>query len=121
MTISFETGTGGWARYVIKGTREEKKLSNAEMKEIYQELKKELFIGLSEDEFICSAVLHQDTDYSHIHIIVPKQNLLTQQHLQLYMYGIDTKRIDLIADDIAIRHNLKTKEEAKPVIQKPKE
>jgi len=159
MTISFETGTSGWARYVIQGTREEirdqskievlendpyfvekianqnkfsgeyykivisaeKKLSNDEMKEIYQELKKELFIGLSEDEFICSAVLHQDTDYSHIHIIVPKQNLLTEQHLQLYMYGIDTKRMDLIADTIALKHNLKTKEEAKPTIQKPKE
>ena len=159
MTISFETGTSGWANYVTEGTAQkprnkelielidndpffvekiarynkfsgeyykvmisaEKKLSSDEMKTIYEEFKKELFIGFKEDEYIASAVLHQDTDHSHIHICVPKQNLLTGQHLQLYMYGIDTKRMDLIADNIALKHGLITKAESKSVIKKPKE
>ena len=159
MTISFETGSSGWAKYVIEGTTQEprnkelieviendpffvekiarynkfsgeyykvmisaeKKLSTDEMKTIYEEFKKELFVGLKEDEYICSAVLHQDTDHSHIHICVPKQNLLTGQHLQLYMYGIDTKRMDLIADNIALKHGLITKEESKQTIKKTKE
>ncbi len=159
MTISFETGTSGWANYVTEGTAQkprnkelielidndpffvekiarynkfsgeyykvmisaEKKLSSDEMKTIYEEFKKELFIGFKEDEYIASAVLHQDTDHSHIHICVPKQNLLTGQHLQLYMYGIDTKRMDLIADNIALKHGLITKEESKQTIKKPKE
>ena len=159
MTISFQTGSSGWANYVTQGTTQEprnqelieviendphfiekiarynkfsgeyykvvisaeKKLSNEEMKTIYEEFKKELFAGFKEDEYIASAVLHQDTDYSHIHICIPKQNLLTNQHLQLYMHGIDTKRMDLIADTIALKHNLKTKEEIKPTLSKPKE
>jgi len=99
----------------------EKKITNQEMKEIWEEFKKELFVGYKKDEYIVSAVIHQDKDYTHIHFDVPKQNLLTGQHLQLYMHGVDTKRMDLIADDIAIRHNLKTKEEIKPTIKPTKE
>ena len=91
------------------------------MKEIYEEFKKELFVGLKEDEYNISAAIHQDTDYTHIHAIIPKQNLLTGQHLQLYMQGIDTKRMDLIADNIALKHNLKTKEEIKPTVTPVKE
>jgi len=110
--------SGEYYKIVISA---EKKLSNQEMKQIYEEFKKELFVGFKDDEYIASAVIHQDTDYSHIHIIVPKQNLLTGQHLQLYMHGIDTKRMDLIADDIALKHNLKTKAEIKQTIKHTKE
>jgi len=99
----------------------EKKLSNDEMKQIYEEFRKELFVGLQDDEYAISAVIHQDTDYTHVQFIVPKQNLLTGQHLQLHMFGIDTKRMDLIADYIALKHGLKTKAESKATIKTTKE
>lgn len=159
MTISFKTGSSGWANYVTEGTAQkprnkelieviendpffiekiasqnkfsgeyykgvlsaEKKLSNAEMIEMWEEFKKELFVGYKEDEYTIAGVLHQDTERTHIHFCVPKQNLLTGQHLQLYMHGVDTKRMDLIADTIALKHNLKTKAESKSIVKKSKE
>ena len=99
----------------------EKKISNEEMKKIYFDAKKLIFHGLNEDEYYSSAIIHQDTDTTHVHVNVPKQNLLTGQHLQLYMHGIDTKRIEAIQDSVALKYNLKTIAESKPTIQKPKE
>jgi len=96
------------------------KLSNDEMKEIYQEVKKNIFVGYKEDEYTCSAIIHQDTEHSHIHMIIPKHNLLTGNQLRLYMHNIDTKRIVALQDHIALKHNLKTIEERKPIIQEPR-
>ena len=99
----------------------EKKISNEEMKNIYNDVKKEIFYGLNEDEYYSTAIIHQDTDTTHVHMLVPKQNLLTNSHLQLYMHGIDTKRIEAIQDSVALKYNLKTIKESKQTIQKPRE
>ena len=99
----------------------EKKLTNEEMKNIYEEVKKNIFVGFNDDEYMASAVIHQDTEHSHIHMIIPKQNLLTGQHLQLYMQGIDTKRIQALQDNTALKFGLKTIKEVKPIVQEQKQ
>jgi len=70
------------------------------------------------DEYTYSAVLHQDTEHSHWHIIVAKKNLLTGQQLRLYMQGVDTKRYEAMQDYIALKHNLKTINETKKTLKK---
>lgn len=49
------------------------KKSDEEMLAIYQDFKKELLHSYSKDEVNIFAVLHQDTNNSHIHIQVPKK------------------------------------------------
>jgi len=107
----------GYFRILVSA---EKKLSNAEMKQILDEALKNIFIGLNPDEYTYSAVLHQDTDHSHWHIIVSKKNLLTGQQLRLYMQGVDTKRFQALQDYIALKHNLKTIKETKQTTKSTK-
>jgi len=99
----------------------EGKLSDEQMMKIYEDAKKQIFHGLKDDEYYCASVLHQDTDNSHIHMMLPKQNLLTNTHLQLYMHGIDTKRIEAIQDFVAYKNGLKLLSETKQTFQKPRE
>ena len=156
MIVNVQSGSSGFAKYVIEGTDEkerdqekieivgdpfltekiaeqqgtgyfkilvspEKKLSNEEMHEILNEAIENIFVGFKKDEYTYSAVLHQDTEKSHWHIIVPKQNLLTNQQLRLYMHDIDTKRYKAIQDTIALNHNLLTMKESKKILADIKE
>ena len=156
MIVNVQSGSSGFAKYVIEGTDEkerdqekieivgdpfltekiaeqqgtgyfkilvspEKKLSNEEMHEILNEAIENIFVGFKKDEYTYSAVLHQDTEKSHWHIIVPKQNLLTNQQLRLYMHDIDTKRYKAIQDTIALKHNLLTMKESKKILADIKE
>ena len=50
---------------------------------VYEDFKKEFFVGLKADEYHIDTVLHRDTDYDHFHMRIPKQNLVTDTHLQL--------------------------------------
>ena len=82
----------------------EGKPSDEIMLSAYQDFKKEFFTGLSEDEYHVDAVVHKDTDNYHIHIRVPKQNLLTNTHLQLYMHKMDMPRKEAIQDYISLKY-----------------
>ncbi len=115
--IAEQQGTGYFKILVSP----EKKLTNEEMHEILNEAVENIFVGFKKDEYNYSAVLHQDTEKSHWHIIVPKQNLLTHQQLRLYMHDIDTKRYKAIQDTIALNHNLLTMKEAKKILADTKE
>lgn len=70
----------------------------------YEDFKKEFFVGFKPDEYHIDAVVHKDTDNYHIHCRVPKQNLLTDTHLQLYMDKIDRPRKELIQDHISLKY-----------------
>lgn len=74
------------------------------IKSAYEDFKKEMFIGFKRDEYHIDAVVHKDTDNYHIHARVPKQNLLTDTHLQLYMDKIDRPRKQLIQDHISLKY-----------------
>ena len=84
------------------------KYDNKQMSEIYQDFKKELLNSYSDDEVNISAVLHQDTNNSHIHCMIPKKNLLTNTKLDLYFDKRDRKRFELIRDFIDTKHGLKS-------------
>lgn len=82
----------------------EGKPSDEVMKSAYEDFKKEMFVGFKEDEYHIDAVIHKDTDNYHIHCRVPKQNLKTDTHLQLYMDKIDRPRKQLIQDHISLKY-----------------
>lgn len=70
----------------------------------YEDFKKHMFVGLKEDEYHIDSVIHRDTDDTHIHCRVPKQNLKTNTHLQLYYDKIDRPRKELIQDYISLKN-----------------
>lgn len=70
----------------------------------YEDFKKHFFVGLNADEYHIDSIFHFDTDDSHIHIRIPKQNLLTNTHLQLYYDKIDRPRKELIQDYISLKY-----------------
>lgn len=74
------------------------------IKNAYEDFKKEFFVGFNRDEYHIDAVVHKDTDNYHIHARVPKQNLKTDTHLQLYMDKIDRPRKQLIQDHISLKY-----------------
>lgn len=84
----------------------EGKKTNEEMSNIYKDFKKELLNAYSEDEVNISAVLHQDSNNSHIHCMIPKVNLLTNTKLDVYYDKRDRKRFELIRDFIDVKHSL---------------
>ena len=82
----------------------EGKPSDEVMLSAYEDFKKEFFVGFKPDEYHTDAVIHKDTEHYHIHIRVPKQNLLTDTHLQLYMDKFDRPRKELIQDHISLKY-----------------
>ena len=73
---------------------------------IYEDFKKELLNAYREDEVNISAVLHQDTNNTHFHCMIPKKNLLTNTKFDLYFDKRDRKRFELIRDYLDIKYNL---------------
>lgn len=84
----------------------------------YNDFKEHFFKGLSEDEYHIDAVIHYDTDDTHIHARIPKQNLLTNTHLQLYYDKIDRPRKELIQDYISLKYGLEIARETNKEIVK---
>lgn len=81
----------------------EGKPTNEKMIAAYNDFKEQFFKGFRSDEYHIDAVIHKDTENYHIHFRIPKQNLLTNTHLQLYMHKIDAKRLQLIQDYISLK------------------
>lgn len=82
----------------------DKKVDRETALAVYEDFKKEFFVGLKADEYHIDTVLHRDTDYDHFHMRVPKQNLKTDTHLQLYMDKIDRPRKQLIQDHLSLKY-----------------
>jgi len=81
------------------------KRSDTDMREIYDDFKKELLHAYSDVEVNLLSVLHQDTENSHIHIQVPKRNLLTNTKLDLYFHKRDMKRFEMIRDYLNLKYH----------------
>ena len=81
------------------------KKSDEEMRAIYEDFKKELLYSYSKDEVNILAVLHQDTDNSHIHIQIPKLALLTNTKLDIYYDKRDRRRFEVIRDYLNLKYN----------------
>lgn len=84
------------------------KYDNESASKIYNDFKKELLNAYREDEVNISAVLHQDTNNTHFHCMIPKQNLLTNTKLDLYFDKRDRIRFELIRDYLDTKYNLES-------------
>jgi hypothetical protein len=88
------------------------KYSNETAIERIDEAFKLFMHGYKEDEYNYSIVLHQDTEHTHAHIMIPKQNMLTGQELQLYYDKVDRQRKELIQDFISLKYGMKIARES---------
>lgn len=84
------------------------KLDNEKLESIYDDFKKELLEAYEDDEVNVGAVIHNDTNHSHVHVMVPKVNLLTNTKLDLYYHKRDVKRFELISDMINDKYDLES-------------
>lgn len=80
------------------------KRTDDDMQAIYEGFKKELLYSYSQEEVNMLAVLHQDTNNSHIHIQTPKRNLLTGTKLDLYFHKRDLNRFSTLTEYLNLRH-----------------
>ena len=96
------------------------KISDKKSKLVTDEFEELFMHGFDKSEYHFDAVLHQDSDNSHVHIRIPKKNLLTDTTLRLYMDNSsfdkktrkikeskDRTRLNLIRDYIEEKYNLK--------------
>jgi hypothetical protein len=92
-------------------------ITKAEAKAVLEDFEKLFMYGFSKEEYHLNAVLHQDTDNDHIHIRIPKKNLLTDTTLRLYMDKVDRERVNLIRDYLEIKHNLERVQDNRKIVQ----
>ena len=81
------------------------------------EFEKYFLHGFSKSEYHFDAILHSDTDDYHVHIRIPKLNLLTHTQLQLYFDKKDRKRINLIRDYLDLKYGLENPNNHKKLIK----
>lgn len=81
----------------------DKKVEKETALAVYEDFK-ESFCRFKRDEYHIDTVLHTDTEYDHFHMRVPKQNLKTDTHLQLYMDKSDRPRKELIQDHLSLKY-----------------
>ena len=82
------------------------KVSDDKAKAVNEEFKELFMSGFDESEYHYEAVLHQDTDNTHIHIRIPTKNLVTDTQLRLYYHDKHKNFINAIRDYLIIRHEL---------------
>lgn len=82
----------------------EGKIDKEKMKEVWEDFKKEFFVGYSEEEYNVAAVCHYDSDNDHIHFCIPKLNLVTQQTNTMYLDKLDRNRINSLKEWLELKH-----------------
>jgi hypothetical protein len=82
------------------------KVSDGKAKAVNEEFKELFMSGFKEDEYHYEAVLHQDTENTHIHIRIPTKNLVTDTQLRLYYHDNHKNFINAIRDYLIIKHEL---------------
>ncbi len=82
------------------------KISVDKAKVVNEEFRKLFMHGFNRDEYHYEAVLHKDTAHDHIHIRIPKKNLLTDTQLRLYLHKNDKERINVIRDYLVLKYDL---------------
>ncbi|NOR55526.1 MAG: hypothetical protein GQ531_04905 [Sulfurovum sp.] len=98
------------------------KQSKEVMKLAYIDFIKDFTHGFERREYHVDAVCHYDTDNNwHIHVRIPKLNLVTGTALRLYMDSQDRNRINLIRDTICKRYDLDISIDEKPLVKESSE
>ena len=95
------------------------KISDAEAKQVTDDFQELFMHGFDKSEYHFDAVLHQDTANSHVHIRIPKKNLLTDTTLRLYMDSTDRERVNIIRDYLEEKHGLEKMKDNRRLQPKP--
>lgn len=91
------------------------------MNGVLNDFEKLFMHGFDAHEYHFDAVLHEDTDDLHIHIRIPKFNLLTGTQLQLYLDKKDRKRVNLIRNLLDIKYGLENPQNNRKLIKDEQE
>lgn len=97
------------------------RISEEKSKEILEDFEHHFMIGFDKNEYHLDAVLHTDTDDDHIHVRIPKMNLLTQTQLRLYFDKKDRPRLNLIRDYLDIKYDLESPLDNRQLVQESQE
>ena len=73
--------------------------------------------GFERYEYHFDAVLHLDTDDSHIHVRIPKFNLYTRTQLQLYLDKKDRYRVNFIRNILDMKYKLESPQNNRQLIK----
>ena len=92
-------------------------ISKTKAKAVLEDFEKLFMYGFSKEEYHLNAVLHQDAAHHHIHIRIPKKNLLTDTTLRLYMDSVDRDRVNLIRDYLEEKHDLERVQDNFKIVQ----
>ena len=87
------------------------------MNAVLNDFEKLFMHGFDASEYHFDAVLHMDTDDYHIHIRIPKFNLLTRTQLQLYLDKKDRKRLNLIRNLLDMKYGLENPQNNRKLIK----
>lgn len=82
------------------------KISDTKSKQITDDFEELFMHGFEKDEYHFDAVLHQDTDNTHVHIRIPKKNLYTDTTLRLYIDSQDRERLNTMREHLEYKYNL---------------
>lgn len=77
--------------------------------------------GFHQDEYHMDAIAHYDTNNTHVHIRICKENLRTGTQLQLYWHKKDVDRVNLIRDQINYKYDFDTSVDEKPLVDESKD
>lgn len=85
----------------------ENDLDDEKIQEAYEEWKENFLIGQEDDEYAIAAVLHKDTKHKHIHICIPKINLLTGTSNDYYLHKRDQTRVNNLKEYLNLKYDFK--------------
>jgi hypothetical protein len=97
------------------------RITEGKAKAVLEDFEHHFMIGFDKNEYHLDAVLHTDTDDDHIHVRIPKMNLLTQTQLRLYFDKKDRPRLELIRDYLDIKYRLESPKDSRRLIREEKD
>jgi len=114
--------SGRWkqnAYHIVLGFKG--RISVDKAKEVLADFEHHFLIGFDKSEYHLDAVMHTDTDDDHIHVRIPKMNLLTQTQLRLYFDKKDRPRLELIRDFLDVKYDLESPLDNRQLVQESQE
>lgn len=97
------------------------RVDEAIVRAVVDEFEQHFMMGFDKDEYHMDAVWHRDTDDDHVHIRIPKMNLLTQTQLQLYFDKKDRNRVNAIRDYLDVKYDLESPLDNKLLIKEDRD
>lgn len=97
------------------------RISEEKAKAVLEDFEHLFMLGFDKNEYHLDAVMHTDTDDDHIHVRIPKMNLLTQTQLRLYYDKKDRPRLNLIRDYLDLKYGLESPLDNRKLVQESQE